>query len=481
MGTIIYFSNKQIQVLTAKGTKPDKAYILESPEGSVINGIVMDPESMVTFLKNFFTQTGVSTKDVSLVINSNKIAGKRIEMPAMKESKTFEFAAREFDDMERETEQVVAFTSLPVEKGSKMNRIYAEAVEADFVKDYIALFHEVGVTLKGIYSSEGSLIKMIEKTAAKISKTFIVQIADDNMLTNILWVDGSFTYYSSQRCFSDPGSGEYYEECVRALSQLSQFMKANQIESPVECIYVGGMQNLDMNTYQILAQSSRIEAPITWYDCGLANMAGQRFDYTTVLPSLAGLLGQEKTSNLLTKVTTKKAKQKDEFWKKSFILIGSVFAIMFLLTAFVVFKKITAQQKLDAVIEENESPATLFALAEYDRNVALLAEGSNRYASYTNINNAVYTYPIFNDKLTKPIYDCANGLAEIEISSFDAEAGNVSFTATAENVENINKFIAKISGEAIFNQVNYTGYTYNSSENVWDIHVTCTLAESAGR
>ena len=68
MSTVIYISNKQIQVITAKGSgpsaKPDKSFILDSPEGSVINGIVMDPEAMITFMKGFFTQTGISTKDV---------------------------------------------------------------------------------------------------------------------------------------------------------------------------------------------------------------------------------------------------------------------------------------------------------------------------------------------------------------------------------------------------------------------------------
>ena len=485
MSTVIYISNKQIQVITAKGVglsaKPEKSFILDSPEGSVINGIVMDPEAMVTFMKGFFTQTGISTKDVSLVVNSNKIAGKRIELPLMNDVRTLEFAKREFDDMERETEQVICYTTLPTEKGSKLKRIYAEAVERDFVQDYVELFREMGITLKGIYSGEGTLIKMIEKTAAKISRTFIVQIADANILTNILWVDGSFTYYSSQRCFSDPGTAEYYEECVRALSQLMQFMKANQIESPIECIYVGGMQNMDMNTYQILAASSRIEAQVTWYDCGLSNKAGQNFDYTTVLPSLGGLIGQEKTSNMLKNFSVKKKKQADAFWKKSFILIGAVFAIMFVLTAAVIFKNHLEKKELERVKEYNESPAVMFQLADYDRCVVLMAAGYDRYASYTNMNNAINTYPIFNNKLTDPIEACASGLAKIEISSFDAEAGQVSFTATADNVENINKFIGKLFEEKIFNDVNYTGYSYNSSEDVWDIHVTCTLSEGAGR
>ena len=54
-------------------------------------------------------------------------------------------------------------------------------------------------------------------------------------------------------------------------------------------------------------------------------------------------------------------------------------------------------------------------------------------------------------------------------------------TARADTVDNINKFIRKLCNVDIFNSVDYTGYSYVDSEAMWDIHVSCTLAESAGR
>ena len=487
MSTVIYIANKQIQIISAKGVgmsaKPVAAYKLPSPEGSVINGIVMDPEALVVFFKQFFEQTKLPMKDVYLVINSSKIAGKRIEMPAMNPKKTLEFVSREFNDIDRD-EIVPAFvyTSLTAEKGSKVKRVYAETVDTDFIRDYIELFNEIGVSLKGIYSSEGTMIKMIEQTAGKRGKTFVVQIADDNILTNVLWVDGSFYYYSSQRCFSEPGSGEYLEECVRSLSQLTQFMKANQIESPIENIYVGGIENFDLNTYQILTKSSRIEANVDYYDCGLSNKVGQQFDLTTVLPCLAGLFGQEKTSNLLSDYTEKKKEKKvDDFWKKSFILISAVAMIMILITAWAVFNRFNIKRQLDEVKEYNESPAVQMQLAAYKMAVETIAEESDRYASYVNVKNAVETFPVFNELLIEPVERCAAGYANIEITSFDAVAGVLSFTANSSKVDDVNKFVARLQEEPVFSSVTYTGYSLNSVDDTWDIHVSCTLAESAGR
>ena len=151
MSTVIYISNKQIQVVTASGSgpgaKPRAAYTMASPEGSVINGMIMDPDALAPFIKGFFAHNKLSTKDVSLVVNSSKIAGKRIELPAMSPAKTLEFVAREFNDVTRDDSvPVFSYTNLAVEKGSKIKKAYAESVDAEFIKDYIALFNEAGVS-----------------------------------------------------------------------------------------------------------------------------------------------------------------------------------------------------------------------------------------------------------------------------------------------------------------------------------------------
>ena len=487
MSTVIYISNKQIQVVTArgsgKGAKPVQAYTMASPEGSVINGMIMDPEALAPFIKGFFAHNKLSTNNVSLVVNSSKIAGKRIELPRMNNTKTLEFVAREFNDMARdEAAPVYSYTELQTEKGSKINKVYAESVESEFIKDYIDLFNAAGINLKGIYSSEGTMIKMLEQTAAKRHKTFVVQVADDNMLTNVLWVDGNFCYYSSQRCFSEPGTEEYFEECVRTLSQLTQFMKANQMDTPIENIYVAGVKGIDMDSYRTLTGGSRIEAKVDWFDCGLGTKVNRRFDLTTVLPALGGLLGQVKSNNMLSNYSTKKSEKKvDDFWRKSILLISAVAVLMIGLTVWAVLNEKKTADELDTLKQYNENPATLMQLGVYDAAVAGITEGSDRYYSYTNIINAVESYPIFNAKIIEPLERCAMGYAELEITSFDAVAGSLSFTANSERVQDINKFIARIQEEDTFSSVSYSGYSLNGRDNTWNIHVTCILAESAGR
>ena len=88
MSTIVYLSNQQVQVVTGSPGKAkiriEQSFEAQAPEGSIINGIVMDTEAFAEFMKEFFRMNKLPTKDVTLVVNSSKFVGKTIEMPAMK-------------------------------------------------------------------------------------------------------------------------------------------------------------------------------------------------------------------------------------------------------------------------------------------------------------------------------------------------------------------------------------------------------------
>ena len=101
--------------------------------------------------------------------------------------------------------------------------------------------------------------------------------------------------------------------------------------------------------------------------------------------------------------------------------------------------------------------------------------------SINTVVDTIDSYPVCTDEVIKIIEDTAKGYAEIEILSFNAEEGKVTFSAKSDNVNDIYKYIDKLLGEEIFMNVDHTGYTYDESEEMYDIHVDCTLAESVGR
>lgn len=485
MSVVIYISGKQMQVVCAKGVgqkaKVTDAYVVETPEGSVINGTVMDTEAFIPFMKDFFAQHKIPTKEVSLVINSRKIAGKNLDVPVMNAAKTFDYVTREFSDMDREEgEGVFCYTTLQSEKGSKLRKVYGETVSKGFIQEYLGIFSEIGIQLKGIYSSEGVLIKLVELTAAELRKTFVVQIADDNLLTSVVWVNGSFYYYSSQRCFQDIGSPEYFDECSRSLGQLNQFMKANQIESPVETIYIGGMTAENADIYLHTVANGEMDASVDVFDCGISINAQMGEDVHAVLMALAGLIGQEKESNLLSNYSVQKSGASGQL-KNRIILVGSIFVVMLLLFIASFAWKISVQNQLNDIEFNNTDPIRQAQLMDYELYSYELRSTGNKLKSMQNIGKYIETYPVFTSEVIAQLEESAEGYAEIEISSFDAESGVIQFTVSAEEVEDINQYIAKLMEMDLFNSVDYTGYSYSESDGMWDVHVSCILAEGVGR
>lgn len=119
--------------------------------------------------------------------------------------------------------------------------------------------------------------------------------------------------------------------------------------------------------------------------------------------------------------------------------------------------------------------------ARYDKLVDRNTFLEGQYHSIQNIIENIDTYPYSSREIEDIISKTAGGYATVEFNSFSAESGKVSITAKAKDVDLINEFINKLSKNAIFERVEYTGYSYDESEELWNINMTCTLAEAAGR
>ncbi|MBR5420546.1 MAG: hypothetical protein IK115_05290 [Lachnospiraceae bacterium] len=484
MSVIIYISGHQLQILQASGsgisTKIQRSFVVPAPEGSVINGTVMDDESFLTFIREFFKENRLPTNDVNLVVNSSKLAGKAMELPVMSTAKTLSYIAREFADLDRdESMDVCCYTELKNDPESKLRRIYGETVSRDFLQAYVELFETIGIKLKGIYSSEGLLMKLVEKTAAAARRTFLVQIADDNLLASVLWVNGVFYYYNSQRCFQTIGTEEYFEECRRTVDQIGQFMKANQITEPIETIYIGGMERNGAEYYMSKLRDSGISAAIDVFDFGLSRKLSID-EVQGALMAICGAVGRESTNNLL-KFYSKPKEVNDQQTRMRIAIIACVFVLMLIGVIAAVSYRLKVEKELQALRDYNSSLLMQADLMDYELCRYEAASSSEDVNSMKYIRSARDTYPVQTSPVIKELEDTAKGYASIEVGSFDAASGTMSFTVSAEKVEDINRFIAELLKIDLFMSVDYTGYSFDEGSELWDVHVSCIMAESAGR
>jgi hypothetical protein len=342
------------------------------------------------------------------------------------------------------------------------------------------IFQSAGIQVKTIYSGESSLISLVNMTVAKQYRTFVVLIADPITLTTLLWVDGSFYYFNSTRCFHEQGTEEYAMDVARSVSQIIQFMQAHQIEHELEVIQIAGIVGNDIRLYQMALNGQGISVPSQAFDSS-ALSAGNG-DVQGYLHAASGLVSNGKWHNILNQLGGKKRKKDNAAGSgKGFLIIGITFAVAVLATLGCFFYKLMKQQELDALEDEINNPTVLAQLDEYDTLVVRNSFLTSQYNAIADIDENLYTYPVCDDDILKVFTKCAGSLATVQFESFDANSGIVSITAKSDTVDNINVFIRALCNEDIFKTVDYTGYSYDSQTELWNINVTCTLTESAGR
>ena len=161
------------------------------------------------------------------------------------------------------------------------------------------------------------------------------------------------------------------------------------------------------------------------------------------------------------------------------LIIAAVFVVMFLTFLVTLGMRLVRAAKLAELQDYNDTLAPQAML--YDMEAARRDEMSAKYNSIYSVVETIESYPVASDEVIDILQRTAQGYAEIEISSFDANAGKISFTAHSQNVNDIYKYIDRLLEEDIFQSVEHTGYTYDASKDSYNIYVDCTLAESAGR
>lgn len=483
MSTVIYLANQQIQIISGLSGKNkvtiSKCIMEEAPDGSIINGIVMDPDVFILFIKEIWAKHKLPAKDITMVINSTKFVGKTIEMPKAGKKKTMDYIQREFADFGSEVENVMGYIPLSG-SNAKMNRLYAEQVELEYLQDYVSLFQKVGITVKNIYSGESGLIALTDATVGKKYKTFIMLLADKMTLSTLLWVDGSFYHFNSMRCFYEQGTEEYGMDVARAISQITQFMQANQVESQLEVAILAGITKEDAAIYRQVAEDTGIAVPVELFDPTI--IAGGLRDNEEFLNAASGLIYGDSSRNFLEQIakSKKRSSQSQNLLNKIYLVAG-IFVTMLLITIILLVVSFSKKSELHHLQQYNNSATRQKQLKQYekytDRNDFLISQ----FDTIKDIDENLLTYPTCDENVWKRIHACGAGYSKVEFESFDAAEGIVTVKATAETVKKIHMFIQKLNGEDIFNKVDYTGYSYDDEKKLWDIHVTCTLAEAAGR
>ena len=173
--------------------------------------------------------------------------------------------------------------------------------------------------------------------------------------------------------------------------------------------------------------------------------------------------------------------KKVEVAKKSVpvaILVGA----LVLVTLFMGLVRFSTARRLRELEEYNSRPDVMQAAMEYDALVVRSERLGEQQGGADLLREYIDSYPIPDSSVNKQIQAAASKYnVKIEFNSYDAGSGVFSTTASSPVVENINKFIASLMEMDIFEEIDYTGYSWNEGDGTWSIKVICTLSGNTGK
>ena len=481
----VYLSNKYIRIVTgdyASGKVSIRGmYYTIDTTGCLVNGSIVDEESLLELLREQWEVQNLPKKDVYLVLDSNQFTAKVVQVPVLNEKKMMEYLSREFTDVGRISSPVYGYFPLNGdEKKSKIRRIFAMAAPRDYALQFVELFGKLGVKLSGIECANGSMIRLLDKMEQLRGKTCIVQFVDEMNLTNALLVDGRYETFNKKRLFSEPGTPGYAVETARAVSNLIQFAKAQNIPQKITDVFVAGLSEEDYIVYEDSISQINQDLGVDKLESGrhftYAKTNDPYISFANFALAIGGMLKTDPKTNVAAQIKyTPEQIEKRKARRKVTIPVGAVVGVLVLVSLVLLVRKVMLGNELKALQDYNQSASILEACQEYDGAQARMSAISAIHTGMESLGIELGEYPLVDSEVETIITSCAEGLVSAQISSYDSTTGILSFNTSAGDVEQINRFIALLMEEKIFASVDYTGYSQNQDGD-WSVKVNCTMA-----
>ena len=489
MGVTVYLSNTDVEVISGqsngKGVSVNHVYSAQMPEGSFLNGVITDPEGLEYTLANMWKTYKLPKKGIRLVINTNQISVRVIDMPIMSQSKADTYLQREFEERGGERKRLLGFYVLNKDNKKKIMKVCTELADVEFIANYVNVFAHAGITLDEINSGIGVSVNFLKRLQFAADTNCVVMLRDAMTVTAIYLVKGEYFYSTTARTFNNPGTLEFAGEISNTISQIEQFSKSEKVEDPISQVYLAGMTIEDATNVE-RAVSMNLSEDIAVYNISV--MRGVKFSYSTdsldtLFYPTAGLMTLSNHQNLLKMYGKGDIvdHQKRNRIIKLAVPYAAVFVIMLAITLSRVISYSSKKSELKKLEEYNTNPINKYGALDYDRAAARVQVYSDHVNGLRLLEKNIDSYPLPVNEIKKKIESAAVGLGEVTVDSYDANSGTIGVTAKFNEVDTVNTFIDRLYSQDCFYKVNYTGYSEINASGQWVANLECILSENAGR
>lgn len=258
MATSIYISNERIDIVkgsvNSKKIKIKKVIDIPITEGAIINGIITDENEISEKLKEAFEKNPSLDKNILLTVDSGSIYVKKLTVPALSVRKLKGIIKDNFSEIEGYEDLLYDFAILDMQEKKDGVLVLACAVERELLQSYYDIFDKLNIKIKKINISHACAISLISRVGALLNNTFVISILDKNSISNLLFVNGIYSYSNRTRLVEQRGTLECAQEISSNLSSLIQFNKSEKNGTDIESFYFCGAGDSEKELFDTLSR-----------------------------------------------------------------------------------------------------------------------------------------------------------------------------------------------------------------------------------
>lgn len=241
------------------------------PEGSLINGVIINETDVLESLKHLWDNHHLSRGKLQIVIDSTQFHLKNAQLPKLRDAAMQALVKNEFSGNERYNEPIFDYMVLrDTPSNPKMQDILCCGVERSFIHSYVELFRQAKLQVRSIDTALGGILKLISFLPIFQKRTCLLLIFNGENLLTILLENGFYKYSSRTRLLAQPNTDEFATAIQRAVSSIQQFQAVDSNGFTITDAYFcgcseevvdfcrPGVQNLGLNA-QLLPEDPRIQ------------------------------------------------------------------------------------------------------------------------------------------------------------------------------------------------------------------------------
>lgn len=246
MYVTVFCSPTHLKVVIGTGDsraiKVDDFGMFSLPEGAMINGIITDEETMIRFLSDIGKSMGVFRKETLLVIDTNSIRSKVMDLPVVSEQKILEFVTQELASFSgEETNDVFDYAVLNGRLPDGGARVLGVAVDRSVLQVYRNTLTSAGFNLKSVNIGVNALIKLVNIVPELSAGASILAVMDDRNMSLSLFERGEYKITHKYRIYSAEDTPDWRQEIGGNISSMIQFHKGQRPEEDISAVFFAGL------------------------------------------------------------------------------------------------------------------------------------------------------------------------------------------------------------------------------------------------